>query len=103
MIKSSVTGLAARKVKGMGASVEKMMNENLRSRMNKQNDAHSNAEASTGAATRAGAIRRFFNAWRRWEKLVDYSPDDYTLDRIGQLESRVLELERARNLTVAKP
>jgi hypothetical protein len=26
---------------------------------------------------------------------MDYGPHDYTLDRIGQLESRVLELERA--------
>jgi hypothetical protein len=67
--------------------------------MNKQNDAHPTAEASTGAPTRAGAIRRFFNAWRRWEKLMDYGPYDYTLDRIGQLESRVLELERAGNAT----
>ena len=30
--------------------------------MNKQNDAHPTAEASTGAPTRAGAIRRFFDA-----------------------------------------
>jgi hypothetical protein len=67
--------------------------------MNKQNDAHPTAEASNGAPTRAGAIRRFFNAWRRWEKLMDYGPYDYTLDRIGQLESRVMELERARNAT----
>ena len=67
--------------------------------MNKQNDAHPTAEASTGASTRAGAIRRFFNAWRHWERLMDYHPYDYTLDRIGQLESRVLELERARNAT----
>ncbi len=67
--------------------------------MNKQNDAHATAEASTGAQARAGAIRRFFNAWRRWENLMDYGPYDYTLDRIGQLESRVMELERARNAT----
>lgn len=67
--------------------------------MNKQDDAHPTGKASTGAPTRAGAIRRFFNAWRRWEKLMDYGPYDYTLDRIGQLESRVLELERAGNAT----
>ena len=67
--------------------------------MNKQNDANATAEASTNAPARVGAIRRFFNAWRRWEKLMDYSPYDYTLDRIGQLESRVMELERARNAT----
>jgi len=67
--------------------------------MNKQKDAHPTAEASTGASSRAGAIRRFFNAWRRWEKFMDYGPYDYTLDRIGQLESRVLELERAGNAT----
>jgi hypothetical protein len=67
--------------------------------MNKQNGAHPTAEASTGASTRAGPIPRFFNAWRRWEKLMDYGPYDYTLDRIGQLESRVLELERAGNAT----
>jgi hypothetical protein len=67
--------------------------------MNKQNDGQPTAEASTRAPTRAGAIRRFFNAWRRWEKLMDYGPYDYTLDRIGQLESRVLELERAGNAT----
>jgi hypothetical protein len=71
--------------------------------VNKQNDAHPIAEAFTRAPTRAGAIRRFFNTWRRWEELMDYSPYDYTLDRIGQLESRVLELERARNATVAMP
>jgi hypothetical protein len=53
--------------------------------------------ASTRAPTRPGAIRRFFNAWRRWEKLMDYGPYDYALDRIGELESRVMELERARN------
>jgi len=34
---------------------------------------------------------------------MDYSPHDYALDRIGQLESRVLELERERNATVAMP
>jgi hypothetical protein len=61
------------------------------------------ADESTGAPTRAGAIRRFFNAWRRWEELMDHSPYDYTLDRIKQLESRVLELERARNATIAMP
>jgi hypothetical protein len=71
--------------------------------MNKQNDADPTAEASTGAPTRAGAIRSFFNAWRRWEQRIDYTPYDYTLDRIRQLESRVLELERARNGTVAMP
>ena len=65
--------------------------------MTKQNDAHSTAEASTNAPARVGAIRRVFNAWRRWEKLMDYGPYDYTLDRIGQLESRVMELERAGN------
>jgi len=67
--------------------------------MNKQNDAHPAAEASTAASTRAGAIRRFFDAWRRWKKLMDYGPYDHALDRIGQLESRVMELERARNAT----
>ena len=67
--------------------------------MNKQNDAHATAEASTNVPARLGAIRRFFNAWRRWEKLMDYGPYDYTLDRIGQLESRVVELERAGNAT----
>jgi hypothetical protein len=68
--------------------------------MNNQNNADPTAEASTGAPTRAGPIRRFFNAWQRWEQLMDYSPYDYTLDRIRQLESQVLELERARNATV---
>jgi len=67
--------------------------------MNKQNDAHPTTEASTGAPTRVGAIRHLFNAWRRWEKLMDYGPYDYTLDRIGQLENRVMDLERARNAT----
>jgi hypothetical protein len=67
--------------------------------MKKQNDTHATAEASTNAPARVGAIRRFFNAWRRWEKLMDYGPYDYTLDRIGQLESRVMELERAKNAT----
>ncbi|MGA8729653.1 MAG: hypothetical protein WB608_12955 [Terracidiphilus sp.] len=67
--------------------------------MNKQNDAQDTAEASTDAPARVGSIRRFFNAWRRWERLMDYSPYDYTLDRIGQLESRVMELERAGNAT----
>jgi hypothetical protein len=65
--------------------------------MNQQNDAQHTAEASTNAPARVGAIRRFFNAWRRWERLMDYGPYDYTLDRIGQLESRVLELERGGN------
>jgi len=65
--------------------------------MNKKNDPDPTAEASTGAPTRAGAIRRFFNAWRRWEQAMDYTPYDYTLDRIRQLESRVLELERLRD------
>jgi hypothetical protein len=65
--------------------------------MNKQNDADPTAEACTGAPTRPGAIRRFFNAWQRWEKAMDYTPHDYTLDRIRQLENRVLELERAGN------
>ena len=61
--------------------------------MNKQDDAHATAEASTGA------IRRFFNACRRWVERMDYGPYDYTHDRIGQLESRVMELERAGNGT----
>ena len=56
--------------------------------MTKQNDTHATAEAPTNAPARVGAIRRFFNAWRRWEKLLDYGPYDYTLDRIGQLENR---------------
>ncbi len=46
-----------------------------------------------------GAMRRFFKAWRRWVEFMDYGPYDYTLDRIGQLESRVVELERASNAT----
>ena len=71
--------------------------------MNKQNDAHPTAEASTGGPTRGGAIRRMFSVWGGWVNLMDYSSYDYTLDRIGQLESRVLELERARNATVAMP
>ena len=61
--------------------------------MNQQNDAHPTAQASTGAPTRAGAIRRFFNAWRRWEKLMDYGPYDYTLDRIERLEREVERLK----------
>ena len=65
--------------------------------MNKQDHAHSTAEKSTGAPTRIGAIRRFFNTWRRWEEAMDYTPYDYTLDRIRQLERRVLEMERVRN------
>ena len=67
--------------------------------MKKQNDANATAEASTNAPASVGAIRCFFNAWRRWEKLMDYSPYDYTLDRIGQLESRVMDLESAKNST----
>lgn len=70
--------------------------------MNKQNDADPTPEASTGSPTRVGAIRGIFNAWRRWVELMDHTPYDYTLDRIGQLESRMLELERARNAAVAK-
>jgi hypothetical protein len=70
--------------------------------MNKQNNAH-HTEVATVAPTRLGAIRRFLNVWRRWEKLMDYGPYDYTLDRIGQLERRVLELERVRSSTVEKP
>jgi hypothetical protein len=69
--------------------------------MNKQNDADPNAVASNGAPTRAGVIRRFFSAWRRWEEAMDYTPYDYTLDRIGQLERRVVELEGAKHATVA--
>jgi hypothetical protein len=34
---------------------------------------------------------------------MDYGPYDYTLDRIGQLGRRVLELERVRSSTVEKP
>jgi len=67
--------------------------------MNKQNDPHSTDKTPIGAPTRAGAIRRIFNAWGRWVELIDHSPFDYTLDRIGQLEGQVLELERARNAT----
>ena len=65
--------------------------------MNKQNDADPTAEAAAGAQTRAVTIRRFFNTWRRCEQAMDYTPYDYTLDRIRQLESRVLELERLRD------
>jgi hypothetical protein len=67
--------------------------------MNQQNDTHATAEASGNAPARVGPIRRFLSAWRHWEKLMDYGPYDYTLDRIGQLESRVMELERATNAT----
>ncbi len=70
--------------------------------MNKQNDAQP-SEPSTGAPTRAGALRRFFNTLRCWLELMDYGPYDYTFDRIGQLESRVSELERARNASNAMP
>jgi hypothetical protein len=38
---------------------------------------HSFATDTAGAPTRAGPIRRFFNAWRRWEEFMDYSPYDY--------------------------
>ena len=31
---------------------------------------------------------------------MDHSPYDYTLDRVGQLESRVMELERVENGTI---
>jgi len=46
---------------------------------------HHPAEASTGASSRAGLCRRFFNAWRRWEKKLRSMPLCYTLDRIGQV------------------
>jgi len=68
--------------------------------MKKQNDPHPTDMTPTGAPTRAGAIRRIFNALQRSVELIDHSPFDYTLDRIGQLEARVLELERAQNATV---
>ena len=68
--------------------------------MNKQNDPQPTDKTPTEAPTRTGAIRRFFNAWGRWVELMDYSAFDYSLDRIGQLEGRVLELERERNATV---
>ena len=67
--------------------------------MNQQNDTQATAEASGNAPARVGPIRRFLSAWRRWEKLMDYGPYDYTLDRIGQLVSRVMELEPATNAT----
>lgn len=62
---------------------------------------HSDARPTAVAATPASVIRRFFNAWRRWEEDMDSSPTDYALHRIGQLEYRVRELERARNGDVA--
>ena len=67
--------------------------------MRKQNDALASAESSPGALAQGGAIRRFSDALRHWVEHMDYGPYDYTLDRIGQLESRVLEVERARNAT----
>ena len=67
--------------------------------MNKQNGAHATAEAST--------MRRLASVLSDVSsipadggyELMDYGPYDYTLDRIGQLESRVMELERVRNVT----
>jgi hypothetical protein len=71
--------------------------------MNKLSDPHTTDKTPTGAPTRTVAIRRIFNTWQRWVELIDHSAFDYTLDRIGQLEGRLLELERARNATVEMP
>lgn len=68
--------------------------------MNKQNDPQLTDKTPIGAPAGTGVIQRFFNAWRRWEERMDYSAFDYSLDRIGQLESRILALERAQNATV---
>jgi len=71
--------------------------------MNKQNDPHSTDKTLTVGPTGTGAIRRVLNALRRREELMDHNSLDYTLDRIGQLEGRGVELERARNATVEIP
>lgn len=71
--------------------------------MNKHANQHPTDKVPTGAPTRTGAIRRFFNAWRRWEEIMDHSPLDYTIDHIRQLEGRVVELERARNDIIEMP
>jgi len=65
--------------------------------MSKQNDALASADSSPGAPAQGSAFRRFSDALRQWVGHMDYGPYDYTLDRIGQLEIRVLELERERN------
>ncbi|MES2152409.1 MAG: hypothetical protein V4508_21735 [Pseudomonadota bacterium] len=71
--------------------------------MNEQNAPQPTDKTATGAPAPISAIRRFYNAWKRWEEIMDYGPFDYTFDRMGQLERRVLELERTRNAIVESP
>ena len=71
--------------------------------MNKQDAPPATDETPTGVLAQTSAIRRFFNAIRRWEEIMEYTPNDFTNDRVELLEGRVLELERALKATVETP
>ena len=56
-------------------------------------------DATTAASSFGSVVRRFFQSWKRWEDAMDYSAQDYALDRIKALELRVLQLENASSAT----
>jgi len=66
-------------------------------------DNQNNPHAKSKALNPTSAFRRIVNAFQQWVELVDYSPFDYSIDRIAKLEAQVLEIERARNATVGNP
>lgn len=60
-------------------------------------------DATTAGRFFGSVVRRFFEGWKRLEKAMDYGAYDYALDRIGALELRVLQLEKASVATAQLP
>jgi hypothetical protein len=46
----------------------------------------------TNGKRRSGAWSRLIETIAAWEKAIDYTPYDYALDRIGDLERQVTQL-----------
>lgn len=59
--------------------------------------------ATTADRSLGSVIRRFFASWKRLEESLDYSAQDYALDRVKALELRVLQLENARAAAAQLP
>jgi NAD(P)-dependent dehydrogenase (short-subunit alcohol dehydrogenase family) len=60
-------------------------------------------KAKTANRSFGNVVRSFFEGWKRFEEAMDYTVQDYALDRIRALELRVLQLENARSTTGQSP
>jgi hypothetical protein len=59
--------------------------------------------ATTADRSFGSVVRRFFARWKRLEEALDYSAQDYALDRVKALELRVLQLENTRSVAAQLP